>query len=268
MKLSKAQIANHNKALELIKKPELTETECEFVLINYNEGAEHTNSSAGAFFTPLAMSWAFATEAMYYISDNEITIIDLCAGIGTLSYTLVQRLKRHNVEFRMVCVEINKDYYEVGKKLIPEAEWYNEDATNLEFLKSLGSFDLAISNPPFGNVGSMKGKKTPLYSGSHAEYKVIDVANVIADYGLFILPQESTGFKFSGIIGGYQETPSTKYKTFSKSTNLNLELSTCIDTSDESMYYWEYDDGVEVQCNWKNVNPVVEFVSCEFNWRK
>jgi hypothetical protein len=47
------------------------------------------NGAAGAFFTPLALAWNFA------LAGGGHRIIDLCSGIGTLSYCMQQRARWH-----------------------------------------------------------------------------------------------------------------------------------------------------------------------------
>lgn len=263
MKLTRSESNAHNRCLELLKQESLSDQEREYILINYHEGANNNNSAAGAFFTPMRMAFEFSNEVVWFNGD-EITVIDLCAGIGMLSYPILTRLKNLGIKFRYVCVEYNREYYEVGKKILPQAEWYCMDVCDWEEVAKLGHFDIAISNPPFGNVGTFKGKDTPKYKGSDAEYKVIDVANHIADHGVFLIPQASAGFEYSG-KNQYQVVHNSKYKRFMKSTGLELEMGMSIDTSVEDMYTWEYDDGTEAESNWKGVNPVVEFVNCMFS---
>lgn len=160
-KLTKAQRKQHSAALELLKKDVLTEKEKEFVLINYNEGAETMNGAAGAFFTPLAMAFEFAFEVGSYGRPEQTRFLDLCAGIGTLSFAV----SRRNPGTKITCVEINPDYIAVGKKILPEAEWIHASALDLPQLQSRGPFDIAYSNPPFGKVDTLRGSAGPLYSG-------------------------------------------------------------------------------------------------------
>lgn len=264
MKLSKPDSRIQERCIELLKKDKLTPQEREYVLINYNEGASNNNSVAGAFFTPIGMAFEFSNDVIMSMNGDTVSIIDLCAGIGMLSYAITTKLKNQGIKFRCVCVEYNPEYYEIGKKLIPEAEWYCLDVCDVDEITKLGVFDVAVSNPPFGSVGTFRSKDSPRYKGSQAEYKVIDIAFEVADYGFFLLPQSSSGFRYSGQL--YYETCQTpKYKSFMKSTGLELEIGMAIDTTTESMYSWTYDDETQTESNWKNVNPVVEFVNCRFS---
>lgn len=118
-KLTKPEIKLHNECLSILKKDTLTLDEKEFILANYNESATNINSELGAYFTPLALAWDFSLEV------GKGNVIDLCAGIGTLAYTVWHR-NRHRYDEdsrpRFVCVERNPHYVEIGRKILPEAE--------------------------------------------------------------------------------------------------------------------------------------------------
>ena len=108
------------------------------------------------------MSFEFSNEVVYMSGDREITIIDLCAGIGMLSYPIITKLKNLGVKFRYVCIEYNHSYYEVGKKLLPEAEWYCMDVCDVDEIKKLGHFDIAISKPTIWECWNVSAKRKHL----------------------------------------------------------------------------------------------------------
>lgn len=247
-KLTKKEAANHAKALEYLKQDILSEDQKEFVFNHYHEAATHINPVAGAFFTPLELAWEFGLAAADEYPNRPESCIDLCAGIGVLTYQLVQRHPQHEY----VCVEINPDYVEIGKKLVPEATWICADVMDIETMLRLGHFDYAYSNPPFGNVPSMTKKPGYRYSGNEAEYKVIDIASLISNVGTFILPQMSAGFAYSG-VNQYQEKNSKKLEKFRADTGLELSSAIGIDTT-----------VFELEHNWKTAVPVVEFAECDF----
>src|SRR5699024_3052944 len=120
------------------------------------------------------------------------TVIDLCAGAGTLA---LAAHRRHNLD-RIVCVELNPAYEELGKRLLPEGEWITGSIFDLP--DDLGEFDAAISNPSFGRVKRPAGQGAPRYTGRDFEYHVIDQASSLARFGAFILPQGSVPFRYSG----------------------------------------------------------------------
>src|SRR5207249_941216 len=149
--------------------------------------ASHINSVSGAFFTPPALARDLSIEV------HGRRVIDLCAGIGNLAFAVWHR---HDCDrgslTHLTCVEINPDYVAVGKKIIPEATWIQ--ANVFELPKDMGHFDCAISNPPFG--ATKASGKSPRFTGNIFEYRVIDIASDIADYGVFIIPQVSAPFEY------------------------------------------------------------------------
>ncbi|WNM18607.1 methyltransferase [Flavobacterium capsici] len=253
-KLTKQQIKEHNIAVELLKKDHLTFDEKVTVFEKWNESANSLNSEAGAFFTPVN----FAADFSLTLYDNAKTI-DLCAGIGMLSFYAYHYNKCTDI----TCVELNPQYVEVGKKLLPEANWIN--ASILEYEK-FGHFDQVISNPPFGKIktGLDSDFKTKLdYKGSEFDLITIEIGSKIADYGSFIVPQVSTPFRYSGNkmfmdlrlkskgYNPYELSVPRKVEKFIRETGLNYNFNLGIDTS-----YYKND--------WKGVSPTCEVVTFEF----
>lgn len=243
-KLTKKQFKNHDEAIALLEKENLTYEDKEFIFTHWNEGANHVNSKAGAFFTPLDLAWDFELD----VGGNRI--IDLCAGIGILSYVSIVRneLSHNKRPLEVICVEKNPDYVEIGKKLVPEATWICADVLDILDM-NLGHFDTAISNPPFGNI--QRTKNSPRYSGKDFEFHVIDIASHIADFGIFIVPQMSAGFNYSG-RHFYERQKSGKAFDFQKKMGLYFEAGCGVDTS-------IYKD------EWKGVSPICEIVCVDFN---
>ncbi|MCG2611501.1 methyltransferase [Flavobacterium sp. SM15] len=251
-KLTKQQIKQHNQAVEYLQKDELTFDEKLFVFENWNEGANNNNAEAGAFFTPFGLARDFGIE-MY----RNAKTIDLCAGIGMLSFIAYHYYGCTDI----TCVELNANYVEVGKKLLPEANWIN--ASIFDY-KEFGHFKQAISNPPFGKIKT--GLPTDLnlkYKGSEFDLMTIDIASQIADYGVFILPQASTPFLYSGQpfyqdlrekskgYNPYYKSLPKKVEKFIKETGLIYEFNCGIDTS----FYKDH---------WKGVSPICEIVCFDF----
>jgi hypothetical protein len=81
-KLTKQQAAQHHEACSLLQKEVLTEDERLFVLDHWQESANHVNSVAGAFFTPTGLARDLSIEV------SGLRIIDLCAGIGSLAFSV------------------------------------------------------------------------------------------------------------------------------------------------------------------------------------
>lgn len=240
MKLSKQDIKKHDEASEILKKDSLSYDDQIFVFENWREDAHHVNSQRGAFFTPMSLARSFAVTT---IGAGSGRVIDLCAGIGALSW----QLSGGYSDYEIVCVEQNPDYCEVGQKLVPNAKWICGNVFDVLDM-GLGRFDFAVSNPPFGSI-NRHGGNAPRYSGSGFEYHVMDIAAHISGLGAFILPQSSSGFKFSGERCFAREY-SNKYERFHKQTGINLNCSS-------------------VDCDfakplWRGTSPTVEIGYCDF----
>lgn len=242
-KLTKAQAKAHEESCKILKKAVLSEDDKFFVIENWQESATHINSAAGAFFTP----WDLARD--FSIETFQGRIIDLCAGIGILSFATKYRHICSDRTCEFVCVEINEEYAAVGRKLMPEATWIVASVFDILDM-GLGHFDLAISNPPFGKIKRPEGKNAPRYTGGEFEFHVIDIASRIADYGVFILPQMSAGFTYSG-RQHYERQTSGKAFDFQEKFGLRFEAGCGVDTALH-------------KDSWRGVSPICEIVCCEF----
>lgn len=238
-KLTKQQRKLHAQACEILRKDTLTLDDKLFVLDNWHEGATHMNGEAGAFFTPSGLARDFSIDA-----GGGRDVIDLCAGIGGLMFWLMMDGRAHR---RMVCVEVNAAYIEVGRKILPEAEWIQADVLDLP--ADIGAYDLAIANPPFGAV--RRSQNAPRYRGRKFEYHVIDIASDLAERGAFIVPQTSAPFAYSG-RPYFQDRPNKDVTSFTADTGIVLEAGCGIDTS----YYAD---------DWHGVSPICEVVTAEFD---
>lgn len=238
-KLTKADAKAHAEACKMLEQDRLTMDQRWFVLENWQESAQHVNSSAGAFFTPIGLARDFALN----IGGNRI--IDLCAGIGALAFML-QPTRGSEAWPEIVCVEINPDYAAVGRKVVPEARWIVGSVFDLP--RDLGRFDYAISNPPFG-LTSRAGASSPRYRGRAFEYHVIDIASDLADEGAFIIPQGSSPFRMDG--SGFRMHCPAQCAEFEAKTDIRLAVGVSIDTS--------FHEG-----DWAGVAPKVEIVTSNF----
>ena len=247
-KLSKAEMKAHAEAETVLRKAALSEDEKDFVLENWHPAAENNVAAAGAFFTPMDLAADFALE------PGQGRVIDLCAGIGGLSYW-VQRRSRWRGEVKLTCVEINPRFVEIGRKLLPEARWICADVLDWrDWWKDElegGMFDWAIANPPFGRVVALSDRR----GFKSFEFAVIDIASQIADNGVFILPQNSTSFRYSG-RPCFERLTSGPGVEFEQRTGLFMDCGIGIDTS-------IYRD------QWRGVAPLCEIVTLEFaEWRE
>jgi predicted RNA methylase len=226
IKASKKDVQLHNECLKLLSKKKLKQTEKDFIVANYNEGISRVISTKGIFFTPRDLALDFILE----VTGNKV--LDLCAGIGMLSYHNYHHGHHPRVTNRPIeitCVELNPDFVEIGEKLLPEANWICEDITKPGFIERLGHYDMAISNPPFGSINHV-GKTLFNYTGNQFEYKAIELASRVARYGAFIIPQGSAPFVYSG-QRQFAEQHCPKYDQFVNQTKIELELGCSIDMS-------------------------------------
>lgn len=245
-RLSKEAAKAHEKAASLVALDrDLTDTEKDFVLDNWQEAATATHNLAGAFFTPEALARDLSIEV------HGDRIIDLCAGIGRLAYSCRDywgRRWNNQPEREIVCVEKNPDYVTVGRKILPEATWICADILTVPTL-GLGRFDTAISNPPFGAIP--RSGDAPGFKGARFEYHVIAIAATLADFGAFIVPQPSAPFRYSG-EPFYREERDRDCARFEEQTGIRLGAGAGFDTA-------IYRD------QWRGVSPKVEVVVCDFN---
>ncbi|WP_070015296.1 hypothetical protein [Streptomyces nanshensis] len=240
-RLSKDDARNHRKACDLVDldRP-LKLSEKEFVLEHFQESATVTAPLAGAFFTPLEL----ARDVSLGVHGDRI--IDLCAGIGHLMWECTAHWKRrweNRPPRELVCVEKNPEYVRAGRKVLPEATWICADVLDLP--ASLGTFDRAIGNPPFGSVE--RSRNAPNYAGARFEYHVIAVAAQLAPAGVFIIPANSAPFRLSGRV---QHTPqhNPAYEQFEKSTGIRLAPT------------WPDIDTSAFVGQWRNVRAMPEVV--------
>ncbi len=217
------------KVMELVHSDrQPTEDDKEFIFNNYRgDGIGAT----GAFFTPEMLAWDFMLDAG--CSDD---CIELCAGIGRLSYYQFIRNKPSHI----TCVELNPEYVLIGKRVLPQAEWITGDA--LQYTPDR-FYRVAYGNPPFGKINT-SGAYTGRYTGSEFEYKIIDRAREYSSYGVWIVPQGSAGFKYSGHTYYDRSIQSAKYIKFEKDTGLILHPGVGIDTS----IYRDQWNGTKVTC--------------------
>jgi hypothetical protein len=241
-KLTKAQRKAHAEAEAILTKDKITDDERDFVFQNWHEGATHENGGAGAFFTPFDLACDFALDGAGR------RVIDLCAGIGVLSYIIHRRSQWGEGVAELTCVEINPRHFEVGRKLLPEARWINADVFDWRTL-DLGRYDVAIANPPFGRV--KRSGDAPRYRGPEFELHIMDIAREFAQRGAFIVPQESASFRYSG-RPYFDRRAEGRAVEFERLTGVRMDTGAGVDTS-------FHRDG------WKDGAPLCEIVCIDFD---
>jgi len=245
MKLSKQKIKLHEQAIDLLKKHTLKMTEREFVFENYQPSYDELVGKIAAFFTPINMTYAVA---MY--TPESGTLVDIAAGIGGLSRAAIDTATIQGCEslkLKVVCVERNQRFLEVGRKLVPEATWVQGDIFDKKLWDKLGQFDFAVSNPPFGQIGQTKGEWLK-YNGV-ADLMTLGVAIEVANAGTFILPQGSCPFEYSG-RQCYLERKSKTFSSFLEGYPTCTLSCSSVDTS-------------AFASEWVDASPKVEILSFE-----
>lgn len=246
-RLSKPEVKVQEQIERLLEKDILTFDDKHFILENFNPAYFSEVTRPGAFFTPMGLARDFSFE-----TRSAKNIIDLCAGIGGLSF---QHIDLHNPADSptITCIEYNPTFVAIGKKIVPEATWINGDVLDKQLLATLGTFDAAYSNPPFGRIKTSEDSSWLSYSGSEFELKVVEVACRLSTYSAFILPQQSAPFQYSGRSYRQEEGyHSNKLKKWIKQTGIELKPGIGIDAH-------IYKD------QWKNVNVDVEIVCVDLD---
>jgi len=188
------------------------------------------------------------------IEVNGLNVIDLCAGIGMLAFTYYHWVECGGTHKpNITCIERNSTFVEVGKKLLPEATWICADVLDKSNYEKFDMFDCAISNPPFGKIKSDTSTDWLSYKGPEFEYNVIEIGSRIAKSGVYIIPQISCPFQYSG-KSGIEYSQSSKYQKFNKETGIIIEPNCGIDLS-------SYKDdwvGTSIICEIACVNEQIE----------
>lgn len=205
-KITRIESKAHDDALALLSMTRaLTHDEREFVFRNYNPMATNNVGKAAIFFTPFDL----ASDMMLYLDGIKGRLLDAFAGIGVLGYQAWIRYQRELHE--LVCVEINPEFVEVGKKVLPEATWVWGDMFDLNLVAGLGLFNQAVSNPPYGSVATTQETSWLKYKGP-AQLKAAEIFLRITDAGAtMILPRIDQSH-----FGDKLKRPSTHYQRWAK----------------------------------------------------
>ena len=254
-RISRDALRRHDAACALLAEDRVLHAdEIDQIIENWHEGAGHANSRMGAHFTPYGLAVSMAIEA-----ETKGRVLDLCAGIGTLSYAHWQHMHAyartpHEGQESYTLVEMNPDYAAVARRLMPGAEVIVGSVFDPVLIAELRSrdFDVAISNPPYGSYNAATGKG-PRYVGRDCHYAVIDVASEVARRGVFLIPQNATPFRYSGqrTMSMAPDHDRQRYDQFVDQTGVEFEFNCGIDT--------EYH-----RSEWRDVSITVEIVLADF----
>lgn len=231
MKLTKAQLKLQKEVDAVFAKEKLTEDEIEYIYENYNEGMLGDVSIHSAYFTPLDLAYDFALFA-----PRHGVVVDMCAGFGILSHCAKIRDTYHNDITHQICIERNPAYIEVGKKLLPTADWILGDMFDLNIwkgiLKKYGRIDGIVSNPPFGKTSKTDIDRSWLkYKGADLDIASMEIAMKMTDNISMLLPKSSVSFRYSG-RPYYEDIENKKIDKLKKESGIQFMMTNPgVDTS-------------------------------------
>ena len=149
-RLTRLQEKQHDEALALLSlNRKLKDDESEFAFRHYSPMATHRVAKGAIYFTPYEIASDFAVMARWQGSGR---VIDYAAGIGGLTHHMLlaeywdEKPKHH------VCVEIEREFVDVGKKLLPQVEWVCGNIFDRDLMASLGTFAMGIARTKFVRV--------------------------------------------------------------------------------------------------------------------
>jgi len=253
-KISKRNMQRHSEAMRVLEQDTLSFDDKVFVLENYHEGATNMNNLVSAHFTPMSIA-----RSVEQCTRNR-NFVDLCAGIGMLTWHQLRILDFEQTnDFVAICVENCTEYYNIGKKLMPEVHWINGSIFDEEVIQQIkdlmdGKSFSVISNPPYGRQVNPDVKHLLKYKGSEFEYKAAELGFLLgANEGVFLIPQGSCNFKMSGQRSTDLNVPCSKYEKFYKQTGIEMSpnIGFCTDVTDE--------DG------WKDVSIATEIAIFDYD---
>lgn len=106
-------------------------------------------TGSAQFFTPAEMSEALMSYMNIPFYDDNISILDPCAGIGHLLWPIA-RDTNHGI----VAYEIEQECVKIGQWLFPKVEWHWEIPFD-HLVEIEGTFDFVVMNPPFNVTRGM-----------------------------------------------------------------------------------------------------------------
>jgi predicted RNA methylase len=224
VKLTKADLKLQRQVLDVLNKDNLNFDDIEYIYGNLHAGMLGDVTNNSAYFTPLDLAYDFGL----FCGRNGI-VVDMCAGIGILSFAVnVSDYYRKGIK-QLVCIERNPDYIKVGKKLLPEADWIQGDIFDKEvwdnIIQKYGKIDSIISNPPFGKVTKTDCDRSWLkYTGSEIDMAAIEIAYQFTNDISMILPAGSVSFRYSG-RPYYEEIENRKVNKLKKDTGLDFMMT-------------------------------------------
>lgn len=160
-RLSKQEWKRHDDAEALLSLSRaLTSDEVAQVMSGWHPEARTNVGVAGAFFTPLALALDLTMFVQY--GGERRHYLDLCAGIGRLSYAMALRHEKDGGHTHVTAVEINPEYIDVGRRVLRDVprlsvDWVQGNAFDMSVVGAGAPYHVGISNPPFGKPKTATG---------------------------------------------------------------------------------------------------------------
>ena len=247
MKIPKAELKKQRDIYnKILTGTTLTEEFIDHVYEEFNPAIIDNLTEGGVYFTPYRLAQDLAV-----FSPRRGHIVDMCAGIGMLSYRLKDMDSYDKKIKSITCIEYNPKFVEIGKKLVTsdriKINWICANAYDKslwdDLVKDLPDqrFDEFVSNPPFG-VDQVKTIDSSWlnYKGSR-DLMALEICLRYSKNGSFIVPTSSAPFSYSG--RPYYEDKvdrwSQKFKKFVKENSDKHFTLTC-DGIDTSIYNNEW----------------------------
>lgn len=248
-RLSKREIKQQRDLMNLIASGLTTndyqyiiDERIEYIYENFHPSMIDNQTENGAFYTPYGLAQDVAV-----FSNRSGHIVDVCAGIGILAYRLKQMDSYDKNIKSITCIELNPQAVEIGKKLLPTANWICGNVFDQELWEELtkdlpdNRFDFMVSNPPFGKDMN-KRKADWLNMTGERDLMVLELCLKYSKGGYFIVPVQSAPFRYSGhhYYENDQSKWSKKFIRFVKATQDNYKYNFSCDGIDASIYREEW----------------------------
>lgn len=184
-RLSKQAWKRHDDAEALLSLSRaLTYDEVYQVMEDWHPEARNNVGVAGAFFTPLALAYDAMLLKQY--GGERRHYLDLCAGIGRLSFALSCWHEHDGGHTHVTAIEINQDYIDVGRRALRDVprlsvDWVRGNAFDIDVAGAHAPYDVGVSNPPFGKPKTVQSAGLQ-FAGS-AELMAAEVIARTCTYG-------------------------------------------------------------------------------------